>query len=83
HSRRLNSLASGNLVASVRNDTKLDITGVQVTVTYNDASGRTGRRFAVRGIIGPGQVASVNTGLGPWSQEAGCPVTVTAARIVE
>lgn len=82
-SRGCSADANGNLVASVRNDTKLDVTGVQVTVTYNEPSGRTGRRFALRGIIGPGQIASVNTGLGPWSPEAGCPVTVTAARIVD
>ena len=69
----------GNLVVSVRNDAGVQITGVQVTV--NTGSGN--RRFSVRGQIPPGQVASVNTGLGPYNPAAGCPATVTAARLAE
>ena len=75
---------SGNLVVSVRNDTPLQITGVVVEVSYTDAAGGAAQqRHSVRGQIPPGQVASVNTGMGPYSASSGCPVEVVAAQIVE
>jgi hypothetical protein len=75
---------SGNLVVSVRNDTPLQISGVVVEVSYTDASGVAAQqRHSVRGQIPPGQIASVNTGMGPYSPSSGCPVEVVAAQIVE
>ncbi len=74
---------SGNLVVSVRNDAGIQITDVQVRVTYNDAGRQAQRTFGIGGQIPPGQVASVNTGLGPYTSSAGCPATVVAARIAE
>lgn len=75
---------NGNLVIAVRNETSVQVTGVQVAVQLNDGSGRQQqKRFNIRGQIPPGQVASVNTGLGPYSAASGCPVQVVTARIAE
>ena len=72
---------NGYLVVAVRNNTKLNVTGVEVTVQYNEGGRAVARRFAVRGTISGGQVASVNTQLGPYNPAAGCPATVTAGRV--
>ncbi len=78
--------ADGNarLIVAVRNDTNVQITGVQVAVVYNDANGRQlQQRFAIAGQIPPGQIASVNTGLGPYTAGSACPAQVVAAQIAE
>lgn len=81
-SRRCDAAANGNLVVSVRNDTDLTLGGIVVTVT---AAGRGGLARAmqsqIRGRLAPGQIASVDTGLGPYNPTAGCPAEVTAAQI--
>ncbi len=82
--RRCDADAGGNLVVTVKNNTSVQITGVQVAVTYADQYGRQRQiSHAVRGQIPPGQVASVNTGLGPYTQGSNCPAEVVAARIAE
>jgi len=82
--RRCDADAGGNLVVTVKNNTSVQITGVQVAVQYTDASGRQRQvSQAVRGQIPPGQVASVNTGLGPYTPGSDCPVQVISARIAE
>ena len=69
---------------SVRNDTPVQIGGVVVAVLYTDANGRQQQqRFNISGQIPPGQVASVNTGLGPYTAGSNCPAQVVAADIVE
>lgn len=74
----------GNLVVSVRNETSVQIQGVQVVVQYADGSGRQAqKRFNIRGQLPPGQVASVNTGLGPYTAGSNCPAQVVAAEVVE
>jgi predicted Zn-dependent protease len=74
---------SGNLIVSVRNDTPAVITGVQVAVSYSDSSGRAiQQRHSIAGQISPGQIASVNTRMGPYTTASGCPVAVVAAEIV-
>ena len=78
--------ADGNakLIVSVRNDTPMPITGVQVTVSYTNAAGQPQQpRFDIGGQIQPGQVASVNTGLGPYTAGSSCPAKVVAASVVE
>jgi tetratricopeptide (TPR) repeat protein len=83
-SRRCDPDANGKLVVSVRNDTSVQLTGVQVVVQYADAAGRQlQQQYDVRGQIPPGQIASVNTGLGPYTSGSDCPATVTAAQIAE
>ena len=81
--RRCDADGSGNLVVSVQNQTAVQLTGVQVEVSYTDSSGRPAkRRFDVRGRIPAGTVASVNTGISPYTGGA-CPVTVVTAAIAE
>ena len=82
--RRCDPDANGKLVVSVKNDTSLQIGGVQVIVQYTGASGRAEQvRHAIRGQIPPGQIASVNTGLGPYTAGSNCPATVVTAQIAE
>lgn len=82
-SRRCDANTSGRLVVSVRNDAPIAITGVQIQVDYTDDAGRAQQvRRNVGGILEPGQVASADTGLGPFSG-SNCPVKVIAARIAE
>ena len=82
--RRCDPDASGKLVVSVKNDTAVQIAGVQVAVQYTGSSGRAEQVVhAIRGQIPPGQIASVNTGLGPYTAGSNCPVTVVAAQIAE
>ncbi|MCH9695463.1 MAG: M48 family metalloprotease [Gammaproteobacteria bacterium] len=76
--------ANGNLVVSVRNDTGVQVSSVVVAVSYTDSSGRSAlKRHAIRGQIPPGQIASVNTGLGPYTAGGNCPVEVVSARVAE
>jgi len=75
--------ASGRLVVSVRNDTGVQIMGVQVAVTLTDSSGRsTEQRHSIEGQIAPGKIASVNTGLSPFTPGSRCPAEVVAAQVV-
>ena len=83
-SRRCDANNAQELVVSVRNDTNLTIAGVVVAIDINGNDGRRRRlEQRVTSRIGAGQIASVNTGLGPYSAGAGCPVTVIAARIID
>ena len=76
--------ADAKLVVSVRNDTSVQIAGVQVSVSFGDSAGRVQqRRHSIGGQIPPGRIASVNTGLGPYTPGSRCPAKVVAARIVE
>ena len=82
--KRCDPDTSGNLVVSVKNDTSLTITGVTIAVPYTDNTGT--RRQANRSISGrieAGKIASVNTGIGPYTAGSQCPAVVTAARIAD
>lgn len=82
--RRCDSDANGKLIVSVKNDTTVQLTGIQVAIQYTDGTGRQQQvRKAIRGQLPPGQIASVNTGLGPYTAGSNCPVKVIAARIAE
>ncbi|MBT8092271.1 MAG: M48 family metalloprotease [Gammaproteobacteria bacterium] len=82
--RRCDPDASGNLIVSVKNDTSVQIAGVAVLVQYTHASGQPQQvRHEIRGQIPPGQIASVNTGLGPYTAGSNCPVQVISAQIAE
>ncbi len=74
---------SGKLIVSVRNDTTVQIRGIQVAVNYSDASGAQQRRFSINGQLPPGQIASVNTGMGPYTAGSSCPARVVAAEVAE
>ena len=82
--RRCDADANGNLVVTVKNNTSVTVGGVQFVVQYTDSYGRQQQvRQDVRGQIPPGQLASVNTGMGPYQPGTDCPVQVVAARIIE
>ena len=82
--KRCDPDSSGNLVVTVKNNTPLAITGVRITVQYTDNTGIQ-RRIdrSISGSVQPGQIASVATGLGPYTAGSQCPATVTAARVAE
>jgi predicted Zn-dependent protease len=82
--KRCDPDSSGNLVVSVKNNTSLQITGVSIVVQYTDNAGMQQRIDRnISGVIGPGKVASVNTGLGPYTAGSNCPATVISARVAE
>ena len=82
--KRCDADTKGNLVVSVKNQTDLQVSDVQVAIQYADANGSTQqRRFTVRGQIAPGQVARVDTGMGPFNADGNCPAEVVAARVAE
>ena len=75
---------AGNLVVFVKNDTSVQLTGVRVAVQYTDSAGRPQRAdYEIRGQIPPGQIAGVNTGLGPYTAGSSCPAQIVSAQIVE
>ena len=81
--RRCDADNAGNLVVSVKNTTAWPIEGVQIEVAYTDASGRAQTvRQSISGRIAPDAIASVNTGLGPYTGGS-CPAEVVAARYAE
>jgi beta-barrel assembly-enhancing protease len=74
----------GNLVVLVKNNTPVPVTGVGIALQFRDESGvprRVDRRIG--GVIPPGQVVSLRTGLGPYTPGSGCPVQVFGARVAE
>jgi predicted Zn-dependent protease len=76
--------ASARLVVAVRNDTNVTVAGIELVVQYTDNAGRRQlSRYNVAGQLPPGRIASVSTGLGPYTAGSGCPAEVVAARIVE
>ncbi len=81
--RRCDADAAGNLVVSVKNNTRVTVEGIQFAISFTDSAGRPQRVLkSVQGQLPPGEVAAVNTGMGPYSG-GDCPVEVVAARIVE
>lgn len=76
--------AQGNLVVMVKNNTPVPVTDVGISLQFRDDGGvprRVDRRIG--GVIPPGQVVSLRTGLGPYTPGSGCPVQVLGARVAE
>ncbi len=70
-------------MVSVKNTTPWAIEGVQVEIRYTDAAGRAQSvTQSIAGRIPPDEIASVNTGLGPYTGGT-CPAEVTAARYTD
>ncbi len=81
---RCDAAASGELIVSLRNATSVPVRDIGVAVQFRAQGGQpraVERRLA--GVLGPGEVTSLRTGLGPYTQGSGCPVQVTRARIAE
>src|SRR5690606_41760655 len=77
---RCDAASSGELVVSLRNATSVPIGDIGIAVRL------TGQRVLERrltGVLGPGEVASVRTGLGPYTPGSGCPAQVTHARAAD
>ena len=75
---------SARLIVAVRNETPVAVEGIEVAVTYSSAGGRQQQqRFAINARLNSGEVASVNTGMGPYEQQSPCPAEVVAARVAE
>jgi len=75
--------SNGRLIVSVRNDAAVAVRDVQVSIDYTDDAGRAQQlRRNVGGRLEPGEVASADTGLGPYTG-TDCPVSVTAARVAD
>jgi predicted Zn-dependent protease len=73
---------NANLVVSIRNDSQVTVSGVQVEVSYTDDYGRQQqRRYDVEGRVAPGEIASVSSGMGPYDPNAGCSARVVAAEV--
>lgn len=75
---------NGNLVVSIRNATPVPVTDVVVSMQIRGEAG-VPRRLdrQLNGTLAAGQVASVPTGLGPYTPGSGCPAEVTHARVAE
>ena len=81
--RRCDADANGNLIVSVKNNTTVPVTNVQIAVQYADSVGRPQQLIReIRSQIAPGQIASIDTGLGPYTGGS-CPAEVVSARVVE
>lgn len=81
--RRCDADSAGNLVVSVQNTTPWAIEDVQIEIRYTDAAGSARSvRQTIPGRIAPEDIATVNTGLGPYTGGS-CPAEVVAARYAE
>ena len=75
---------SARLIVAVRNESPVAVEGIEIAVTYTDGGGRQlQQRFAIKERLNSGEVASVNTGMGPYQQQSPCPAEVVAARVAE
>jgi predicted Zn-dependent protease len=82
--KRCDPDSGGKLVVSVKNNTSVQIMDVRIAVQYTDSTGiRQRLDQSISGRIGPGKIASINTGLGPYTAGSQCPATVIAARVAE
>ncbi|MDH3545773.1 MAG: M48 family metalloprotease [Gammaproteobacteria bacterium] len=80
---RCDAGANGRLVVSVKNNSSVAVRDVQVVVDYRDNLGQLQQlRRNVGGRLEPGEVASADTGLGPYTGPD-CPVRVIAARVAD
>ena len=74
---------NGNLVVLVQNRAGVPVTDVRIAVSYNDSAGRAQQvTRSISGVVDPDEIASVDTGLGPYSG-GGCPAEVVGARVSE
>lgn len=76
--------ANGNLVVLIKNNTPVPVTDVGVAVQFQDDTGaprRIDRRIG--GVIPPGEVVSLRTGLGPYAPGGPCPVQILGARAAQ
>ena len=75
---------NGNLAVALRNATPVTVGDIRFVVQYRDGNGvpRT-REQSIRGPLASGERADRATGIGPWTEAAGCPVRIVSARVVD
>lgn len=79
---RCDPASDGELVVSIKNNTSVSVSNVQLSVQVRDNAGALRRmERTIRGTIAGGEVVSVQTGLGPYTAGSGCPVEITGARV--
>ena len=72
------------LVVAVRNPTNVTIGDVRFVVQLRDESGKIRNvEELIRGPIDPGQRAGRNTGIGPYTPSAACPVQLMTVQVAE
>lgn len=82
--RRCDPDNNGNLVVSVKNGTSVPLDRIRIAIDYTDGAGRLRRiERRIDRRLGPEQVATVETGLGPYAAGSNCPATITSARVAE
>ncbi|MDH4315715.1 MAG: M48 family metalloprotease [Gammaproteobacteria bacterium] len=82
--KRCDANSNGDLVVTIGNGTPVTIAGIRIAIEYTDSVGRQRRvDQQVSGQLAAGKVLSVNTGLGPYTAGAACPVRIVAASVVE
>lgn len=81
--KRCDAGNDGNLVVSVRNATQLALTNVVVVVEYNQGGAARQMQQTVAGRLDPGEIASLATGLGPYTNGSACPAAVASAQVAE
>jgi len=76
--------AKGELVVSIKNNTTVPVTDLQLSVQFRDSAGvprRIDRRL--RGRMDGGEIVSIQTGLGPYTAGSACPAQITSARVAD
>ena len=80
--RRCDADGNGNLVVSVKNNTELTVNRIRLAIDYVDAERRPRRiERRIDRRLAPGQVISLETGIGPYLAGSTCPATVTSAQV--
>jgi predicted Zn-dependent protease len=75
--------SQGQLIVSVKNNTPIAVDGVEFFVQLTSPSGGVrNTKQSVGRQMQPGAVLQVATGIGPYISSAGCPVRISAARVV-
>jgi predicted Zn-dependent protease len=70
------------LVVSVKNNITLAIDNVGFVVEYTDSTGRNkSEARKISATLEAGEVTSIDTKLGPYTDDSNCPVRITSARI--
>ncbi|MDH3441716.1 MAG: hypothetical protein OEM63_13235, partial [Gammaproteobacteria bacterium] len=74
----------GDLVVAIANSTPVAVRDVRFAVQVRDSYGNVRTiEESIRGPIAAGQRGDRSTGVGPYTESAGCPVQLTSAKVAE
>jgi hypothetical protein len=75
--------SNGNLVVLVQNRAGVPVADIRIAIGYTDSAGRAQSvSRTISGVLQHNEVASVDTGLGPYPG-GNCPAEIVGARIAE